>query len=140
MISAKYIAGLIDGEGSICLVRRNGNYSVTYSLHLFITNTDKHLLDTVAEAIGGKVYVADKKQSNDGHIRRPCFTLNVYGRNVGEVLRTIRPHLISKTHQADAAMQAASLSSKTGRHITEENRAKLSELSDYISWLNQGCP
>lgn len=135
-----YVAGFVDGEGSLCIIRHNGKYTTTYAPHLSIVNTDRKVLEDIALWFGvGKVYLADKVQSGDGYNRRHCFTLNVHGSTIVEVLPRFMNSLIVKHEQGKVLLEAASLVGGTGVHITEDTRQRLSDLCDYIQWLNQGC-
>lgn len=139
-MNGDYVAGLVDGEGSLCIIRRNGKYTTTYSPHLSIVNTNRELLDKVQQWFNlGKVYLADKKQTNDGYNRKHCYTLNIYGATLLEALPRFMDSLELKKEQAIALMKAAKLIRPAGKRYAPGVREELEELSDYVQWLNNGA-
>lgn len=140
-MNGDYVAGLVDGEGSLCIIRRNGKYTTTYHPNLTIVNTDKELLLKVVNWFGlGKVYLTDKKQANDGHNRKHCYTLQVHGATLTDALPMFMDSLELKKEQAKALLKAASITPPCGIHYTEDMRSRLCELCDYVQWLNNDCP
>lgn len=90
---AAYIAGLVDGEGTITLTRkhRNENRQVTVS----ISNTDKYLLDFVRATVGqGKI--TRKRVTSARHT--PSYTYAIYNRQALTLLEQISPYL--KTYKS----------------------------------------
>lgn len=83
-----YIAGLIDGEGTITLTRKHRNEN--RQLAVTISNTERALLDYVLRTIGvGKI--TKKRTSLPQHT--PSFTYAVYNRQALGLLSKIHPHL-----------------------------------------------
>lgn len=81
---AAYIAGLIDGEGTVTLVRKHK--SEHRQLSVSISSTELPLLDFVKSATGvGKI--TTKKISKSHH--SPSFTYAVYNRQALNVLEQI---------------------------------------------------
>ena len=81
---AAYIAGLIDGEGTVTLVRKHKNEH--RQLSLSISSTEIALLDFVKSATGvGKI--TTKKISRPHH--SPSFAYAVYNRQALNVLEQI---------------------------------------------------
>jgi hypothetical protein len=92
-IDAAYIAGLIDGEGTVSLLRKHkkDNRQVVVS----ISNTDRPLINYLLEAIGaGKA--TGKRTYSDGHT--PSFTYAITNRHALDLLRQVAPHL--RTYKA----------------------------------------
>jgi len=93
---AAYLAGLIDGEGTITLTRvhRYENRRLIVS----ISNNDASLLKLVKEIVGaGKI--TTKKTYSERHAR--SFAYQVSSRQALELLRQVAPHL--KTYKAERA-------------------------------------
>ena len=87
---AAYIAGLIDGEGSVSLVRKHKNEN--RQLGLSISSTEIQLLEFVKAATGvGKI--TTKKVSQPHHT--PSFAYAVYNRQALSILEQILPFLKS---------------------------------------------
>jgi hypothetical protein len=91
---AAYIAGLIDGEGTVTLTRlhANENRRVVVS----IANTEIQLLRFVIDQVGaGKI--TRKKTSSERHTPSVCYTIT--SRQALALLRQITPHLRSYKRQ-----------------------------------------
>jgi len=93
---AAYIAGLIDGEGTITLTRKHQNEN--RQLAISISNTEKDLLDFVLATIGaGKI---TKKRTTHSH-HTPSYTYSIYNRQALSLLNQI--HLYLRTYKRDRA-------------------------------------
>lgn len=93
---AAYIAGLIDGEGTITLTRKHRNEN--RQLAISISNTEKILLDYVLSTIGaGKI---TRKRTIQPH-HTPSFTFAIYNRQALNLLEQI--HYYLKTYKRDRA-------------------------------------
>ena len=93
---AAYLAGLVDGEGTVTLTRlhRHENRRLVVS----ISNNDASLLNFVEEIVGaGKI--TTKKIYSNRHAR--SFTYQVTSRQALDLLRQLIPYL--KTYKARRA-------------------------------------
>lgn len=89
-IDAAYIAGLVDGEGTVTLVRRHANENK--QIAVTISSTEKQLLDFVRERVGvGRITT---KRTYAAH-HRQSFAYGVHNRQALQFLRQIEPYLIS---------------------------------------------
>jgi LAGLIDADG DNA endonuclease family protein len=85
---AAYIAGLIDGEGTITLCRKHKNEN--RQLAVSISSTEKYLLEYVLEVVGtGKI--TTKKTVKTHH--SPSFTYAIYNRQALSLLEQISLYL-----------------------------------------------
>lgn len=93
---AAYIAGLIDGEGTITLTRKHRDEH--RQLAVTISSTERCLLEFVLTACGvGKI--TNKRTSKSHH--SPSFTYSVYNRQALTLLEAIAPYLRTyKRHRA----------------------------------------
>jgi hypothetical protein len=88
LTDAAYIAGLIDGEGTVTLSRKHRNEN--RQLAVSISNTERNLLEFVLSVVGaGKI--TSKKTVQTHH--RPSFTYVIYNRQALSLLEQIQPHL-----------------------------------------------
>jgi len=95
-IAAAYIAGLIDGEGSVSLTRRHKNEN--RQLEVSISNNDLNLLRYVRDTAGtGRI--TRKKTYSSNH--RPGGAWIISNRQALELLSQIAPYLI--TYKAQRA-------------------------------------
>ena len=99
-----YMAGIIDGEGSISvdLQRANGKARKHdyYSLRLCVVNTNKELMDWLVKTFGGSYYAKAKHER-----RKECFTYRLFGENLLNVIIACYPYFIIKKPQADLAIE-----------------------------------
>jgi hypothetical protein len=85
---AAYIAGLIDGEGTITLIRKHRNEN--RQLAISISNTETSLLDFVQNAVGaGKI---TNKRTTQAH-HTPSYAYAIYNRQALHLLGQIFPWL-----------------------------------------------
>ena len=90
---AAYVAGIIDGEGTITLTRKHRNEF--RQLAVTISNTERYLLEYILRIIGaGKI--TTKKTVKTHH--KPSFTFAIYNRQALRLLDQIHPYL--KTYKA----------------------------------------
>lgn len=87
---AAYIAGLIDGEGTVTLTRKHRNEN--RQLCVSISSTEKPMLEFVEHSTGvGKI--TNKRTSKSIH--SPSYTYAVYNRQALDLLREVLPWLKS---------------------------------------------
>ena len=103
---AAYIAGFLDGEGYITLVRNHwGNAAKTssYILKVSITNTDKSILEWIKNIVGiGNVYV--KRPAKEHYL--PCWEWCLGSANLAKpFLERLYPYLRIKRNQADIGIR-----------------------------------
>ncbi|MEX0745044.1 MAG: LAGLIDADG family homing endonuclease [Phycisphaeraceae bacterium] len=113
---AGYIAGLIDGEGTITLTRvhRNENRRLVVS----ISNNDLSLLQFVLEVVGAG-RITTKRTYNPRHA--PNFTYQVSSRQALQLLRQMAPLLRSyKAARAKLALaDYVRLTPRNGKYAPE---------------------
>jgi LAGLIDADG-like domain len=118
---AAYIAGLIDGEGTITLTRehRGENRRLVVS----ISSTERVLLEFVAIRCGcGKI--TNKRTSSDRHA--PSFAYRITNRQALDLLREIYPFLVSyKRLRAELALaDYARLTPRNGKYSAGQKRTR----------------
>jgi len=89
-----YIAGLIDGEGSIRIRLSSGRYS---NLEMTVTNTHKATLDWLAATVGGRVHL---HHAGDGRTKT-CWRWKTASLRARAVLKAISPRLRIKHRHAE---------------------------------------
>lgn len=98
-----YLAGIIDGEGSIAIGRGlpkagSGDVSTRYWNYVKVTNTDIRLLEWVLAETGVGSIQRDKPRGGN---RRPHYTWICAGVQSVRILQAVRPYLVIKKEQAD---------------------------------------
>ena len=91
-----WLAGFIDGEGSICLLPRRTT-GITPACTIY--NTDLSVLEIIRGWFGGQLYV--KRRSPK---RKPVGHLVFQNDRALRVLHSVRPYLRVKHRQADLAL------------------------------------
>ena len=100
-VTAAYLAGLVDGEGTVTLTRLHR--SENRRLVLSISNNELAILNFVAiAAVVGRI--TTKRTYHARH--KPSFTYQVSSRQALELLEQIAPYLKSyKSKRADLALR-----------------------------------
>lgn len=100
-ISTEYIAGFVDGEGHISVVRRikTNRKSYNYAPVIMITNTDKEVLRLIKAELGGRFVenISITSYTNRDTIYRIIINKSEL---IVEVLDRLIPYLIIKKEQA----------------------------------------
>ena len=124
-----YLAGLIDGEGSICLLknrehRQSDGFVLT--LNIGITNTYLPLMKWLVSNFGGVYYTRSSK--NPRHSDR--YDWYPKGRrNKEELLLSILPYLIIKREQALIGLEFLRLDSVVNTEKRQELVQRLGDLN-----------
>lgn len=93
---AAYIAGFLDGEGSVILYRRRDKVA----MRVGFANTNKPILDWIAQVTDCGGFAT--KEGNGAHKRGYILQFNADA--AASLLRQIRPYLHIKATQADLAL------------------------------------
>lgn len=108
-----YLAGILDGEGCICLYRAKRTDCYHCSLQVMIYNTSLTLMKWLVKNVGGRYYT----RSESGYGGKPGKTQYVWhpsGRkNREEFLLGVLPYLVIKVEQAKVALEFLRLGEQT---------------------------
>ncbi len=98
IVEAAYLAGFVDGEGSIMILARKGTISIRTS----ITNTDHDVLDWIWKTVGvGDLHLARFSTEK----WKTTWTWNTNGDSTESILTQILPYLRIKKVQAELAIE-----------------------------------
>jgi len=86
---AAYLAGILDGEGTITLTRRGKN--ANRQVAVTISNTEKTLIDYLIKTIGAGVVIS-KKTYKRHHL--PSFAYQIHNRQALDLLDQLLPFLV----------------------------------------------
>jgi LAGLIDADG endonuclease len=113
---ASYLAGLIDGEGTVTLTKREKNAQRT--LTITIANTELDLLEYPVSIIGAGV-ITRKRVRNQKH--KLSYAYRVTGRQALSILSQILPYLRSyKKERAKFALEKyIDVTPRNGRYSAE---------------------
>lgn len=103
-----YVAGLIDGEGSIVIgVSKIGSKkdrkTPCHWLQVGITNTDKKLIDWLHNILGG--HISDNSHSPSRKNQRPCWAWRIMSNEAKRFLEIIYPYVRIKRQQIKLAIE-----------------------------------
>lgn len=100
---AAYVAGFLDGEGNITILKRNQNErpNPSYDLHVGFTNRDLSALQVIQSFYGGTIF--QKKRYRANHAT--SYELRI-GRKaqVARLLQESYPYMLIKQKQAELAL------------------------------------
>lgn len=137
-----YAAGLIDGEGCICIQKSSygtkSNLPPNYALIVVVSTTDAILTPWLHARFGGSVckfrgYAPLRGLKQVGMSSRWM----VASAEAEQFLRAVLPYLQLKKQRAEVALRFRGLISRTGRPIAEENRALRRGCYEEMRALNQ---
>ncbi len=115
MLSAEYFAGFFDGEGTICILKRD------MSLVVSIVNTHQPILLLIQAQYGGSFH-----DRND----RGSYVLKWVSNKAVPVIEVMYPHLILKRAQADLALAFQHLVTTDKRNRWDSPETKLQKLEE----------
>lgn len=137
-----YLAGIIDGEGSISveLQRANGKGRRLdyYTLRMCVFNTNLDLIKWIVETFGGAYYHNTKYEG-----RKQCYTWKIFGDKLLDIVSACHPYFIVKKKHADIVMEfRKTVLGKTNwnipkevlekRHALYTEAKKLNKIGDHI--------
>lgn len=94
-----YIAGIIDGEGTISVVKKSHRDACT--IHLSVTNTKRELLEWLLARLAG--HISNSKSGSEKWADKYCWLTSAT--HAASIIRCIRPYLVIKAGQADLALE-----------------------------------
>lgn len=109
-IDKAYIAGLVDGEGSIMITKQmptsrvSGNVTPQYMFRVSVSNTHKGVLDWLHSKCGGELTDNGYIGGKGGH--RLVYEWRIKGQSAIDFIQDIRDFLRIKPAQAWLALEA----------------------------------
>lgn len=101
-----YMAGIIDGEGCICMTKGYASQTASgysYKIRLTVCNTSIVLLDWLVENFGGN-YTAKKLAEGMELTHAQSYNWNLHCEQAGKLLNMVTPYLVIKKQQAQLAL------------------------------------
>jgi hypothetical protein len=135
-----YLAGIIDGEGSIGIARMRApnSKSFGYSTRVVIATTDERLIAWLQDTLGIDI-PATRCRAERNPRWKPRLAWYVSGKNAHALLVMVRPYLVIKAEQADIALKMFELSRGKwkGRAIDPNVTLQREALRGWIMKLNR---
>ena len=98
LTDAAYLAGFVDGEGSIMLTPRRDKVALKFS----VSNTNKAILDWIAIVTGVGAVQQHRKASDTN---KTCFQYQANSEAAESIIEQLLPYLIVKKEQAKLALE-----------------------------------
>lgn len=97
-VSPRYVAGFVDGEGSLMITRSKSRRHgwVQFHARIAIANTDRRVLEDIQRSFGGILVSGGRREAN----WNPGFLLVWTDGKVERFLASVGPHLHAKQRQA----------------------------------------
>ena len=124
-----YLAGIIDGEGTFNIYRKQVRDRWKYTARIYVVNTDKRLIDWLQETFGGLVYARTHSQW------KTRYEWIIEGTATDALLSSIHSRLIIKRDQC-RVVQDFRATMRNRRPITESDYQLRSSLYDLLRQLN----
>lgn len=120
-----YMAGLIDGEGTIGIAKTHADRAENKVPYLSVSSTTKEIIDWLVENFGGsasvqKVYQSHHKQSWSWKLRNKA--------QLFDLIRKIEPHMLEPVKKARMTMlldEYDKVTVRNGKYSPEQREAKL---------------
>lgn len=126
-----YTAGLIDGEGTITLLKGRSSDKFRHPV-VSVTSTSKELIDFLHQTFDG--VIVTQKIYKDHH--KPSWSWKITYDQAIEFIRLVRPFMkeSSKCQRCDMILSTyKSLTNRNGKYTTEQIQAKLDFEKAFLS-------
>ena len=127
-----YLAGLIDGEGTITLLPTYPDRGI-YATYLIVSNSDENLMNWLVKNFGG--VIKELKSRKEGS--KPVFNWILRTKKAAELIEKCYPYLIVKKLQAEVIFEYRKTLCKP-HPTTVEIINKRRELVEKIREMNTG--
>lgn len=132
-----YLAGIIDGEGCVGVYHRAGpRYGrAGGTARVYVCNTDRRILDWIAERFGGNVYTS-RASTQPGW--KTVYAWQATGKPAASVINEVLPYLVAKREQALLALEFIETQTNPGRRgHSDATLARRREIFAACSRLNR---
>lgn len=139
---AAYIAGIIDGEGTIGIYyhKRRDKNERTWRIQITVVNTDQELMKWLSGMLHANVLkVHRQKPTAEWRSRKECYTLTVDRLKARKVLERIFPYLRIKKKQGELALAFHNWqhdAEREWRHGRGYNAASLTTCETYVQQMH----
>ena len=113
-----YIAGIIDGEGSIIAQRSTSKKGQLkrYNIIVVVNMTDTSAIELIRALFGGRFYKYLPRRSE----RKAITRWQVSGQEAEVILRAIKPYLLVKRAKAEVALRLLNIHPRGKRYTPME--------------------
>jgi hypothetical protein len=123
-IELAYMAGIIDGEGSIFLANES-NVKKSFVLRVSVSSTDRILIDWINDRFDGNTCVGSKNKHKPNY--STAYHWRTTGPRAAKLLEALRNFLVIKKAKADFAIAFQGQKNKRGEHPLTKEKIELYE-------------
>jgi len=133
-----YLAGIIDGEGSIMLWKSEIDSKTRgqFNLRINVTSTDKCLIDWLFENFGGHTYLSRAPSRISKPHWKKQYLWSVPRPEILKFLQDIYPYLIIKKERCKIAIKFRETFQKRERNLSQDTFAIRLDLYHQMKHLN----
>lgn len=135
-----YLAGLIDGEGTISISHNKTQSEGSYSMVMRIYNSDKRMCDWVYKVVNiGGVSKCHRVKSWDNPKHKPIYHWHTSNNGMRKILPQIIPFLVIKKEIAEIVLEWLEKYGRkklSGKYLTFEDGQWKKEKYEYLKTLN----
>ncbi len=103
-LSIEYIAGLVDGDGSIRIGLNNKKGRNMWESSISVDNTHRGVLERLMEELGGTIVTMKKRITIERGLRAD-YRWRLNGKKAVPLLKQLLPHLIVKKEQVELLIE-----------------------------------
>jgi DNA-binding CsgD family transcriptional regulator len=132
-----YVAGMLDGEGTISIVKatRNDRKEPHWKPLVMITNTNREALEFIVREVGGFRF-HNKKGTTGKNSKKPVYRIiMVKHKDVLVLLEMLLPYLMIKRRQAELVIEFCKSRLSKPNHAPYDDKEK--EIIDEVKRLNK---
>jgi len=132
-----YLAGIIDGEGSLLLwMNKSSQKSGQFNLRVNVTSTDKCLVDWIFDNFGGSIYECNSPSRKCQPKWKKQYVWQINRPEMLQFLENIYPFLIIKKERCEIAIKFRKTFSKRERNLSKETFNIRLEMFEKMKHLN----
>ena len=138
-LTPQYVAGIIDGEGTITISRGSKRKPYTYwTMLVSVASTDRLTLERLKERYGGTLTNRGMRVTpHPVQATRPAYGWQVSAVKAQACILDVLPYLKIKSQQAHIALEFQCGIDKRSRHVGEQEASRRDELCLRIWNLNR---
>lgn len=133
-----YLAGIIDGEGSIMLWMNKGDPKIRgqFNLRINVSSTTKCLIDWLTDNFGGNSYELNAPSRKAHPHWKQQYIWEVKKPDLLPFMKQIHPYLLIKKSHCEIAIKFRETFAKRERRISQETYDKRLNLYEQMKHLN----
>ncbi len=131
-----YLAGILDGEGCLCIHHRTNRGRLSHAANISVVNTNARLIRWIQKRFGGGTRL---REWNNGKYKDSWTWSLCGGAEITAVLTAILPYLVIKQEQAELILEFCTTHKSRGGvpKLTDEVIQRRAQMKARLSVLNR---